>query len=225
MFSVRDGCLRISGDGLGYLATKQRFRDNRLSLEFRWGDQEGLDRRRWQRQGKALDSGVFLHARGPHGNSHDGDGAFMAAIECNLFEGACGDILLIRGDDEEGRLIAPRVTHEATEERDSEGFAWWRVDGAPVTLTRWGRVNRLHKSPGWTDRRGVRSDPPLEKPTGQWNTLECRCQGGSITIHLNGTQVNHVTKVFPDEGRILLQCEGAEIHFRRITLHPLGRPD
>jgi len=64
--------IRISGDGLGYLATTRSFADYRLVVEFKWGT---LNTRWNDRVGRARDSGLFLHATGPDGNSHDGDGA------------------------------------------------------------------------------------------------------------------------------------------------------
>lgn len=220
VFTIDGATLRISGDGYGYIATEESFRNYRLTLDYRWGDQQGLDRR--ERKGKALDSGVFLHATGPHGNSHDGGGAYMAAIECNIFEGATGDSLLIRGTDEHGKLIAPRVQVEAREERDADGFPIWQQGGKRVTLERWGRVNWPNKSRDWKDVRGFRGRRDIEKPPGEWNTLVCLCRGASITVTLNGVTVNHVTNVWPTEGKILLQCEGAEIVFRDVRLTPLG---
>src|SRR6185295_7406358 len=77
-----------------------------LIAEFKWGE------RNWSwgdRIGKARDSGIFLHSIGPEGNSHDGNGAFKAAIECQIMQGAVGDLLLIRGTNADGFLIAPRV--------------------------------------------------------------------------------------------------------------------
>jgi hypothetical protein len=38
---------------------------------------------------------------------------------------------------------------------------------------------------------------------------------------VNGKQVNEVHSVFPAAGKILLQCEGSEVFFRRLELHPL----
>ena len=35
VFSVQNGAIRISGDGLGYLATEKSYRDYRLVVEFR----------------------------------------------------------------------------------------------------------------------------------------------------------------------------------------------
>lgn len=220
VFSVEDGSLRISGAGYGYLATLEEFENFHLKLAFRWGDQEGLER--GERKGKALDSGVFLRATGPDGNSEDGDGAFMAAIECNLFEGASGDFLLIRGRDADGQLIVPRVAVKASPERDRDGFPFWEAEGETVNLETWGRVNWKGKSRAWEDVRGFRGANDMEKPAGQWNELECRCADGEITVRLNGVLVNQVRQAWPRRGKILLQCEGAEIHFREVRVKELA---
>ncbi len=219
VFSMSNGVVRISGDGLGYLATTNQFRDYRLSLEFKWGTRNT----RWgSRLGKARDSGVFLHATGPDGNSHDGGGAFMAAIECNLFQGATGDFLLIRGNDSDGQLIAPRVTVQAAARRDDEGWPWWQPGGGGVTLTRWGRVNWSGKSTVWRDELDFRGPKDVERTYGEWNRLELVCAGSRIEVFLNGTKVNEATEVWPRSGRILLQCEGSEIFFRRLVLESLS---
>ena len=144
VFSVTNGMIRISGDGLGYLATLSRFTNYEVTVEYRWGSRSYA----WgDRIGKARDSGLFLHATGPDGNSDDGGGAFMAAIECNIFQGAVGDFLLIRGKDEQGRLIAPRVTATVEPERDRDGWFTWSELGRPQTIERWGRINWRGKDP------------------------------------------------------------------------------
>lgn len=219
VFTVTNGWLRLSGEGLGYLGTTQAYRDYRLIVEFKWGE------RNWpwgDRVGKARDSGVFLHSFGPDGNSHDGGGAFMAAIECNLFQGATGDFLLIRGTDAEGQLLAPRLTAEVAPERDADGWFTWQKGGQRRTLERWGRVNWFGKDPQWEDKLDFRGARDLEAPPGQWNRLECWCAGDHIQVRLNGTVVNEASNVWPTSGRILLQCEGSEIYFRRVELHPLN---
>lgn len=220
VFSVTNGLLRISGDGLGYISTKESCANYRLVVEFKWGN------RNWpwgDRVGKARDSGIFLHSIGPDGNSHDGKGAFKAAIECNLFEGATGDLLLIRGDAADGSLIAPRVTVESAAERDGDGWPFWKKGGKAVTLERWGRVNWFAKDRQWQDRFGFRGVPQsgIEKPAGEWNRIECRCEADRIEVWLNGVQVNEASRVWPTNGPILLQCEGSEIFIRRFELHPL----
>ena len=86
VFAVTNNTIRISGEGLGYLATKAHFANYHLSLEFKWG----TTNHHWgDRIGKARDSGIFLHATGPDGNSDDGNGAFMACL-CLLFRASVG---------------------------------------------------------------------------------------------------------------------------------------
>jgi hypothetical protein len=215
VFTVTNGWLRLSGDGLGYLATHEVFRDYELTVEFKWG---GTHTRWGDRVGRARDSGIFLHATGPDGNSHDGDGAFMAAIECNVFEGATGDFLLIRGDDAQGGLIAPGVTITSDGRRDAGGWPWWTPGGQPLTLERWGRVNWRDKDPAWQDVTGFRGVSDLERPHGQWNELRIRCRRDAIEIRLNGEMINLATEVWPREGKILVQCEGSEVFIRKLEL-------
>jgi hypothetical protein len=40
---------------------------------------------------------------------------------------------------------------------------------------------------------------------------------------VNGKVVNEGVRASLTEGKILIQCEGAEIFFRRIDLEPVGR--
>lgn len=215
VFSVTNGLIRISGDGLGYLRTENVYSNYHLILEYRWGSRNYA----WgDRIGKARDSGLFLHATGPDGNSDDGGGAFMAAIECNIFQGATGDFLLIRGKDETGAPIYPRVTVNAAPRRDAEGWFTWAPNGEARTIERWGRVNWLNKDPAWQDKLDFRGTNDVEKPAPEWNTLEAICAGSAIEIRLNGAAINRATQAWPNAGRLLLQCEGSEIFIRRITL-------
>jgi hypothetical protein len=215
VFRCTNGMIRIM-PSLGYLATEREYQDYELHVEFRWGG--GVSS--W-RQGKARDSGIFLHATGPDGNSHDGHGAFMAAIEGNLFQGATGDILLIRGNDAAGKLIAPRITAFVSEQHDADGWRWCRSSGRSEAIERWGRLNWINKSPQWKDELDFRGPHDVENPYGQWNQVKCVCDGDTIRIELNGQLVNMARDVWPRRGRILLQCEGSEIFFRKFELRPL----
>jgi hypothetical protein len=218
VFSVTNGLLRISGDGLGYMATAREHECYLLIVEWRWG----ATNTHWGgRHGKARDSGIFLHATGPDGNSHDGAGAFMAAIECNLFQGATGDLLLIRGTASDGSLIAPRVTAPVSDRRDADGWFTWQPGGRLQTLERWGRINWMGKSADWQDVWDFRGPNDVENPPGAWNRVECEARGDRLRIRVNGRQVNEAFDLWPRRGRILLQCEGSEIFFRRVDLQPL----
>lgn len=218
VFTVTNGCLRISGDGLGYVGTEREFADYRLEVEFRWGT---INTAWGDRIGKARDSGIFVHATGPDGNSEDGKGAFMAAIECNVFEGAVGDLLLIRGKAADGTLIAPRVRAEVAPERDAEGWYTWQPGGREQEVRRWGRINGATKAADWKDVLGFRGPRDVERPTGAWNRVTLECRGDRLKVWVNGVLVNEARGLEPSRGRILLQCEGSEIHFRRVEWMPL----
>ena len=218
VFTVTNGLLRISGEGLGYLATRDEHRDYVLAVDFKWGATNST----WgDRIGKARDSGLFLHATGPHGNSFDGGGAFMAAIECNIFEGATGDFLLIRGTNLQGAPIHPRISYAASMRQDADGFRWFEPNRGPRILERWGRVNWIHKSERWRDVFGFRGERDVETRAGEWNRLQVTCRRSRIRVELNGVLVNEAFDVVPHAGKILIQCEGSEILFRRIELRPL----
>lgn len=215
VFTVTNGLLRISGDGLGYLASEREFGDLRLEVEWRWGR---INTRWGDRLGKARDSGIFLHASGPDGNSDDGRGAFMAAVECNLFQGASGDLLLIRGREANGSPIFPRLTAEVAPGRDAEGWFTWQRGGGYQTLERWGRLNHRGKCEFWRDVTDFRGAGDVEKPRGRWNRTVCEWRAGRLRIQMNGRLVNEARDLFPEKGRVLLQCEGSEIFFRRVTV-------
>ena len=72
-------------------------------------------------------------------------------------------------------------------------------------------------------RQGFRGKEDVEKPVGEWNTLECICDGDKITNILNGKVVNAGTKASHTKGKILFQSEGAEVFFRKIDLKPLKK--
>jgi hypothetical protein len=219
VFTVINGAIRISGDGLGYLATESEYANYHLVAEFKWGQTNWV----WgDRVGKARDSGIFLHAVGPDGNSHDGNGAFMAAIECNLFQGSTGDFLLIRGTAADGSLIAPRLTASVAAAKDADGWFTWQADGRRQSIERWGRLNWFGKDHRWQDETDYRGSRDVERPYGEWNRLECICDGDRIRVILNGVLVNECSEIYPARGRILLQCEGSEIFFRRLELRLLS---
>jgi hypothetical protein len=208
--------IHVSGDGFGYLATDNSYRDYRLVVEFKWGDKN------WRgREGKARDSGIFLHSAGPDGNSVDGGGAFKAAIECQVMQGSVGDLLLINGKGDDGRPILPRLTAEAADRRDADGWPTWREGGGRVTLERGGRLNWFGKDPAWADVLDFRGPKDVESARDEWTSVECVCDGGNVTVRVNGTVVNEASDVSPRSGPILLQSEGSEVLFRRFELHAL----
>jgi len=98
---------------------------------------------------------------------------------------------------------------------------FWQREGIRTNLVRWGRLNWFGKSRAWEDKLDFRGAHDVEKPFGEWNRIECRSGDGRLQIRLNGVIVNEAFDVHPRSGKILLQCEGSEIFFRKLELDQL----
>lgn len=68
-------------------------------------------------------------------------------------------------------------------------------------------------------RLGKQAD--AEKPAGEWNTFTTVCDGNTVTILVNGKEVNKATGANLSEGFIGLQVEGGAFEVKRCTLEPL----
>ncbi|MGE5191853.1 MAG: family 16 glycoside hydrolase [Deltaproteobacteria bacterium] len=68
-----------------------------------------------------------------------------------------------------------------------------------------GFIRRLGNGNNWRNVTGYHRPGDVETPTGEWNTLECTCQGDRIRIVLNGKLVNEAVNVKPSRGKISLQ--------------------
>ncbi|MCY2953389.1 MAG: M60 family metallopeptidase [Planctomycetota bacterium] len=63
----------------------------------------------------------------------------------------------------------------------------------------------------------------LENPAGQWNEYEIIARGDTVTLRINGKEVNRATRCDGKPGRICLTAEGSEIHFRNVKLQSLDQ--
>ncbi len=205
VFSVADGMIRVSGKVFGGLITQKEYGNYHLVVEFKWGEKTYPPREK-----AARDSGILLHCVGADGAA---GGVWMESIECQMIEGGTGDFILVGG---KGR---PRLTVEA----ETRGGQLYYKPGAPPVTRESGRFNWWGRDPHWKDVKGFRGEKDVEKPVGEWNTLECVCDGDKITNILNGKVVNAGTGSSLTRGKILFQSEGAEVFFRKIDLKPVKK--
>jgi hypothetical protein len=184
VFTMKNGVLHITGQYLGYLATREtNFSNYKLVAEFKWGDKTWAPRLT-----NACDSGILVHCVGK-------DGVWPKCIEAQIIEGGTGDMLVVSG-------------------------AYITVDGmtkGPATA----RFDRPGRNP-WRDEKGFRGPHEIEKPRGEWNRMEVVCDGGSVSLIVNGHPTISGTNAIPQGGKILVQSEGAEIFFRRLDVYPLS---
>ena len=212
VFTVQDGMLRISGDGVGYICTKQAYRDYHLVVEYRWGQQT------WRgRVTRARDSGVIIHCQEPDGSYHN---TFMAGIEAQIIEGGTGDILVLPGKKADGSKILASLTAEITRDRDGETV--WQKGGPRKTFPS-GRINWFGRDPDWADKLDFRGKHDIQSPAQQWTRLDITCDGGHIAYRVNGVLANEGFDAVPSSGKILLQTELAETYIRRFELLPLAQ--
>jgi putative membrane-bound dehydrogenase-like protein len=210
------GFMRVSGEGMGYLRTKQAYRDYHLVIDYQWGERTLANR-----ADRARDCGLLLHAFGPDGSYGD---TWMSCIEGQLIEGGSGDILVLASKAADGTIAPTKVTAEVKRDRDNEPV--WTKGSAKETFPEAGktmaRINWRDRDPDWADVKGYRGPKDLENPLGEWNRMEVICAGDTIRILLNGELVNEVTDCHPSSGFIGLQSEFAACLIRRLELHPLG---
>jgi hypothetical protein len=211
VFTVADGMVRVSGKVFGGLVTRKDYENYRLVVEFKWGQKT------WPpREKAARDSGILLHCVGADGAAGE---VWMESIECQMIEGGTGDFILVRGKGTP--ILTVEAEQRETTFRGRKHREPYYKPGAPAKRFTGGRINWFARDPNWDDVKGFRGKRDVERPAGEWNRLECVCDGGTITNILNGTVVNRGTDASHRRGKILLQSEGAEVFFRRIDLLPL----
>ncbi len=145
-----------------------------------------------ERAGQARDSGILYNIQGEQK-------VWPRSVEFQIKEGETGDFWM------------------------TDGAAVTGADGKRVTGPPGSALNIGHIGKGPTENTlGFRnSSGELEKPRGQWNTLEVVVEDKVIHQYVNGILANIGTDPFPTEGKILFQSEGAEIFFRDIQISPL----
>lgn len=206
VFSVEDGKIKITGEIWGCITTEKEYENYHLITEYMWaGPTSGT------RVDRARDNGILIHSTGEDGAYSD---TWMYSIEVQIIEGGTGDFLVV-GDKSENFAITSPVADE------KQGSSYiYDPDGEMVTI-HGGRINWWGRSPDWKDVINFRGSQDVEKPVGQWNRLEVIASGDSVTVILNGVEVNKTYNVKPTKGKIQIQSEGAEILFRRVDLIPL----
>jgi len=124
------------------------------------------------------------------------DKLWMRSFEVQIQEGATGDVVLQSG-------------------------AHLQVNGE-TKFQSWATFERPGKQP-WHDELGFRGPDEIEKPLGEWNTIEVLCDADLLKVTVNGRVTIDGRGATPQSGQILLQSNEAEIFFRRMDLYPIRR--
>lgn len=115
--------------------------------------------------------------------------------------GNSGVLLRMVGPDK----VWPRSVEAQLQHENAGDF--WNIDEFPMQTVK----ERLNG-------RNTKKTHVAEHPLGEWNEYEIVVDGSKVTLYVNGETLNHAWGVDEVAGKICLQSEGAEIHFRRIRL-------
>ena len=112
------------------------------------------------------------------------------------------------------KCVEAQLQHENA--GDFWAFHGFKIAGEPARTIQ-------KKDDQYGDVIGVRKIKGNEKKPGEWNTYEITAEGGTITLSVNGEVLNKATDCEEVAGKIALQSEGGEIHFRRVELTPIEK--
>ena len=100
IFQVEKGVIHVSGDGFGYIITRDTYKDFYLRADFKWGQGTFLERK-----GQARDSGILFNVQGEQK-------VWPRSVEFQINEGGTGDFWMTDGAALTGR-DGKRVTGPA----------------------------------------------------------------------------------------------------------------
>ena len=210
VFTADGSTLKVSGKVMGCVTTRKAYRDYRLSLEYRFVDNDVQLNKK-----DARDGGILFHSTGRDGVFWE---VWMNSFECNIIQGATGDLIVV-GDEKRkpGVYRCKGRVDPATRGKESQ---LWSPDGDVVEIVNTGRIRRPDVNPEW---KNLISEPlsPNEKPIGEWNKVEVVCNGDKAEFFFNGMKTGEYWDLSPSYGRIQLQSEGFGIEYRNIVLRPL----
>lgn len=212
VFTAEGNTLKVSGTDMGCVTTRDAYRDYRLTLEFRYVDNDVQ-----LNKTAARDGGILFHSNGPDGAY--GSGIWMYSFEYNVIQGASGDLIVV--GNRANRPDAPHFSCRGNVDAATRGkeSQHWDPNGPEIELRDVGRVRRCDVDLNW---KNLKTQPlsPNENPIGEWNKAEVVCKGDSAVFFFNGKKVAEFRELKPSAGRLQLQSEGFGIEYRNIVLEP-----
>jgi hypothetical protein len=209
VFSViqEDGedILKITGEIFGSLMTKKDYENYHLKFQVNWGE------KLWEPMLTALrNNGLLYHSIGEHGKGLWN--TWMTSLEFEVENTNFGDFITIN-DQGNIRAKCPAIKKEGKNYYDENAplvnFGWKRFD-----------AGRCFKN------------KDLEKPLGEWTTIELICYK-DMSLHIIEGEV--VAAVYQAEfyngknwipmtkGKLQLQSEGAETYFKNIEIKSIHK--
>jgi hypothetical protein len=221
-FQVDDGTIHVYKDQVagtpvpnGYLATEKDYANFRLRMEYKWGTKKFKPR-----MNTVGDAGLLYHVTRP-------DSVWPRCVECQIQEGDVGDCFTVRGV----RLTTSVEVVPIQTPGGVKKLPRYKADGGETKTLGDSGIVRIVKS-STRERDG-------------WNTLELVVRGSQGSQHIvNGETVFRASDLKElgthplstplkkgevdkrewqplAQGRIALQCEYAEVFYRKIEIRAI----
>ena len=191
--------LHITGEIYGGLTTKNHYQNYHFKCEFKWGD------KKWEpRLNAKRDSGILFHAIGAHGAFWN---VWMRSLECQVQEQDFGDFFPLSETIADIKAVK------------SKGGKTHVYDANAKSIT--------SSFIGKHEAGRVRGSKDMEKPRGEWNTIEIYTIANRAVFVINGELVSALTNTRYEEdgmeiplrgGRIQIQSEAAEAYYKSIQI-------
>jgi hypothetical protein len=195
-----ENVIRISGEHFGCIATKEEFENYHLQLQFKWGQEKYIPRKKAKR-----DSGLLYHSRGAHGASWF---FWMASQEFQIQEGDCGDYWSLLSDVDANVTMNKDSTYMYDKKGELRFFGPHgglrehiiRAEDAEKPVGEWNTIDLY--SFGGSSIHIV--------------------NGKTVMVLHNSRQKVHDELIPLTKGKIQLQSEGAEIFFKNIKIEKIS---
>jgi hypothetical protein len=205
VFSVVDESgkpvLKVSGEIYGCVFTKESFENYHLRLKVKWGEKKWVPRTDEYR-----DSGILYHSQGECGVDYWR--SWMLSQEFQIIEKGMGDFWPI---------ASSQIDIKAVEQKND----------SPIFTP---SAKAMSFGTG-TGRGHCLRGKDIEKPHGEWNTLELVCfedkatyiVNGEVVMALSGSRYKDGNELKPlTKGKIQLQSEAAEVFFTDIEIKKIS---
>lgn len=123
------------------------------------------------------------------------------------------------------RTVGPnKIWPKSLEAQINAGDAgdFWGLDG--FVLDGPSDRKKVVESAQFGTLTNLKKTAAVEKTPGEWNSYEITARGDTVTLVVNGQEVNKATGCATVPGTICLTSEGDEIHFRNVQITPLDKP-
>lgn len=189
--------LKVSGEIYGCVFTKESFENYHLRLKVKWGEKKWVPR-----MDEYRDSGILYHSQGECGVDYWR--SWMLSQEFQIIEKGMGDFWPI---------ASSQVDIRAVEQKDDSPI--FTSTAKPISFG------------NGTGRGHCLRGKDVEKPHGEWNTLELICfedkavyiVNQHVVMTVSGSRYKDGDALKPlTSGRIQLQSEAAEVYFTDIEI-------